>query len=93
MESDEIDDMEEEDDDEVIGRDCDEEEELAMFTGDGVGKLADDITTAKKQQQSALPQMEDAKDGQSHFKTVLKELEENVSEDDEDEEDDDENSQ
>ena len=52
-----------------------EEDETDQFTGDGVGKLADNVTKPKLVG-------EETKDKESHFKSVLKDLEEDVSEDD-----------
>ena len=76
-------------DEDHLNKGNEEEDELAMFTRDGVGKLADDVTSKPKfhNANKATQPNEETKDGQSHFKSVLKELEENVSDDDEDSQD------
>lgn len=73
-----------------------EGDELALFTKDGVSKLADNISTLPQQPKATNPQQESLKEEnntnananankpESHFKSVLKELEENVSDDDDD---------
>ena len=65
-------------------------DELALFTKDHVSKLADNVSSTLPQQPKTNPQQEslsgenaNAKP-ESHFKSVLKELEENVSDDDDD---------
>ena len=61
--------------------------ELNQFTGDGVSKLADTVSAKQAPRKGLLPlsrrQPADAKNG-SHFKSVLRELEENVSSDEDD---------
>ena len=61
------------------------EDELAIFTCDGVGKLADQVSqkpaVAGVDRSEAHPEEEKKS---SHFKSVLKELEENVSDSEDD---------
>ena len=57
-----------------------------MFTKDHVDKLASDVTNSTKVDKSInTTDNKEERKGDPHFKSVLKELEENVSSDEEDE--------
>ena len=59
-----------------------------MFTKDHVDKFASDVTNSTKINKSSnTTDTKEERKGDTHFKSVLKELEENVSSDEEDEND------
>lgn len=81
-------DQEDEEDEDFVERSNADADEVAMFTRDKLGELADSVSRKNEPHIRKIESQkcgdDEEKKGESHFKSVLKELEESVSSEDED---------